>query len=107
MTTPINPNAQPLHSFIASVNTNGGRGLVTSGDSTSWYEAMSQAWGQTLDAQAGKITALSDKIANGGDQPSNMVQLTAESLRMQFISNNAATSQNSVGHALETLGKRQ
>ncbi len=36
-----------------------------------------------------------------------MVQLTAESLRMQFMSNNAATSQNAVGHALETLGKRQ
>src|SRR3546814_14207245 len=74
---------------------------------SSWYEAMSKAWGQTLDAQASQITNLSDVIGSGGDQPSNMVKLTAESLKMQFLSNNAATSQNSVGQALETLGKRQ
>ena len=54
-----------------------------------------------------RITQLSNEISAGGDQPSAMVQLTAASLRMQFMSNNAATSQNSVGQALETLGKRQ
>ena len=32
---------------------------------------------------------------------------TAESLKMQFLSNNASTSQNSVGQALETLGRKQ
>jgi len=79
----------------------------SSGGGSSWYEAMSRAWGQTLDTQAAKITNLSDTISGGGDQPSNMVALTAESLKMQFMSNNAATSQNSVGQALETLGKRQ
>ena len=46
-------------------------------------------------------------VGQGGDQPSNVVQLTAESLRMQFLSNNASTSQNSVGQALETLGRKQ
>ena len=89
----------------ASLSTGGGR--ASSADSGSWYEAMSRAWGQTLDAQAAKITTMSDAISAGGDQPSNMVKLTAESLKMQFMSNNAATSQNSVGQALETLGKRQ
>ncbi|MCD9029457.1 hypothetical protein LDO26_14780 [Luteimonas sp. BDR2-5] len=78
-----------------------------SGGSSSWYEAMSRAWGQTLDAQATRITELSDVIGQGGDQPSNVVALTAESLRMQFLSNNASTSQNSVGQALETLGRKQ
>ena len=100
------PNA-PLTTFIASANAGTTRKPASAGSSTSWYEAMAKAWGDTLDNQAGRVTALSDQIANGGDQPSNMVQLTAESLRMQFISNNAATSQNAVGHALETLGKRQ
>jgi hypothetical protein len=106
----INPT---FGNYIASVNGNTGAGSArggggaSGGSSSSWYEAMSRAWGQTLDSQAAKITSLSDTIAAGGDQPSNMVQLTAESLRMQFISNNAATSQNSVGQALETLGKRQ
>ena len=67
---------------------------------------MSRAWGQTLDSQAAVITDMSANIGAGDDQPSSMVQLTAASLKMQFMSNNASTSQNSVGQALETLGKR-
>lgn len=78
-----------------------------SGGSDSWYAAMSRAWGQTLDQQAARITNLSDVVGNGGDQPSNLVALTAESLKMGFLSNNASTSQNSVGQALETLGRKQ
>lgn len=85
---------------------NGPRAGGSSGSGSSWYEAMSRAWGQTLDGQAAKITQMSDAIGAGSDQPSDMVQLTAASLKMQFMSNNAATSQNSVGQALETLGKR-
>lgn len=88
-------------------NVSRGRAGGASGGSDSWYAAMSRAWGQTLDAQASRITSLSDVIGNGGDQPSNVVALTAESLKMQFLSNNAATSQNSVGQALETLGRKQ
>lgn len=72
----------------------------------SWYEAMSRAWGNTLDAQAAKVTELSDQISAGGDNPSSMVQLTAASLKMQFMSNNAATSQNGVAQALQELSKR-
>ncbi|MCD9007298.1 hypothetical protein LDO31_13855 [Luteimonas sp. XNQY3] len=101
-----------IGSFIGQAsmhNDNGVRsgGRTGGGSSSSWYEAMSRAWGQTLDQQATKITNLSDVIGQGGDQPSNVVQLTAESLRMQFLSNNASTSQNSVGQALETLGRKQ
>lgn len=80
----------------------------TSSSSSSWFEAMSRAWGARLDAQAARITELSDSIgSSGNDQPSNMVQLTAESLRMQFLSQNAATSQNATAQALEALSKRQ
>ena len=100
-----------LGQFIAGAAATGGaggiRGGSSAGDRGSWYEAMSRAWGQTLDAQATRITNLSDVIGNGGDQPSNVVALTAESLKMQFLSNNASTSQNSVGQALETLGRKQ
>lgn len=105
MTNTIDPNGLAT-SFLVQSNMAGQRS-VSSGESTSWYEAMSRAWGQTLDAQAGQISQLSQAISAGGDQPSNMVALTAQSLKMQFMSNNAATSQNSVGQALETLGKRQ
>jgi hypothetical protein len=103
-------NSSPVLSFVSRSSLGSasvGRSDGSSGGGSSWYEAMSRAWGQTLDTQASRITTLSDTISGGGDQPSNMVKLTAESLKMQFMSNNAATSQNSVGQALETLGKRQ
>ena len=100
-----------LGQFIAGAAATSGaggiRGGSSAGDRGSWYEAMSRAWGQTLDAQAPRITNLSDVIGGGGDQPSNVVALTAESLKMQFLSNNASTSHNSVGQALETLGRKQ
>ena len=96
--------------FIAGAAATSGaggiRGGSSAGDRGSWYEAMSRAWGQTLDSQAAVITDMSANIGAGDDQPSSMVQLTAASLKMQFMSNNASTSQNSVGQALETLGKR-
>ena len=108
--TNIAAGSPGIGQFIAGAAATSGaggiRGGSSAGDRGSWYEAMSRAWGQTLDAQATRITNLSDVIGNGGDQPSNVVALTAESLKMQFLSNNASTSQNSVGQALETLGKR-
>lgn len=93
--------------FANGPGASNGRGSVSSATGNSWYEAMSRAWGQSLDAQASQITEMSAAIRTGGDQPSNLVQLTAASLKMQFMSNNAATSQNATGQALETLGKRQ
>ena len=108
MTDPaINPTLTQFLGSAAMGNAPGPRGSASAGDRNSWYEAMSRAWGQTLDSQAATITEMSNNIAGGQDKPSDMVQLTAASLKMQFMSNNAATSQNSVGQALETLGKRQ
>ncbi|MBX9401240.1 hypothetical protein K4L06_07930 [Lysobacter sp. BMK333-48F3] len=112
----VNPanGAGLVNTFIANANNSnnvsvsrgGGGGAVGGGGGGSWYEAMSKAWGATLDSQAARITDLSGQIGGGNDQPSSMVALTAESLRMQFISNNAATSQNSVGDSLKTLASR-
>ncbi|WP_184717852.1 hypothetical protein [Caulobacter sp.] len=73
----------------------------------SWFEAMAHAWGQTLDAQATRITELSDQISVGGeDKPSTMAMLTAESLRMNFMANSESTSVDSVGRALETMARK-
>lgn len=107
-----NVNNDGVLSYIGAVGAgtaaNSTRSGSSSGSSNSWFEAMSRAWGSRLDAQASRITQLSDAIgSSGNDQPSNMVALTAESLRMQFLSQNAATSQNSVAQALESLSKRQ
>ncbi len=108
-----NVNNEGVLSYIGAVGVGTAanastRGGSSSSSSNSWFEALARAWGNRLDAQATRITQLSDTIgSSGNDQPSNLVQLTAESLRMQFLSQNAATSQNSVAEALNTLGRKQ
>lgn len=77
-------------------------------DLAGWYEAMAEAWGDALDDQAARITELSNAVSAGGqDNPKTMTLLSAESMRMQFLSNNASTSTSSVGQALETLARKQ
>ncbi|QQP94680.1 hypothetical protein [Lysobacter enzymogenes] len=118
-------NAGLVTSFIADVNKNdaigngkgsraggssGGGGISAGGGggggSASWYESMARAWGQTMDAQASRITELSGSIGGGDDQPSSMIALTSQSLRMQFISNSASTSINSVAQGIEKLASK-
>lgn len=75
---------------------------------TSWYEAMASAWGNKLDQQAEKITVMSEEVgAQGKDDPGTLTMLSAESMRMQFISNSATNATSSVGKALETLARKQ
>jgi hypothetical protein len=77
------------------------------GNNNGWFEAFARAWGQAMDKQASVIENLSDQVANGGqDQPSQMILLSAEAQRMGFMATNASTSTNSIGEALETLGKK-
>jgi hypothetical protein len=105
----IDPNSQ-VNQLTQSASTSslqGSRKTVDSKDANSWFEAMASAWGNALDTQASSIEQLSDQISQGGDQPSQMVELTAASMKMNFMANNASTSSNSVGQALETLGRKQ
>lgn len=74
--------------------------------SGSWYEAMATAWGETLDNQASTITTMSDSLGSGGDSPSQITKLTAESMRMGFLSNSSSSSLDSVGKALETMARK-
>lgn len=129
MTNAVNSGAGGaglVTSFIADVNKSdaigNGKGARTSGGSgsggvsagggggagggASWYESMAKAWGSTMDSQASRITELSGSIGGGNDQPSSMIALTSESLRMQFISNSASTSINSVAKGIETLAAK-
>lgn len=85
----------------------GGNKSASGSEMGSWYEAMANAWGDTLDNQANKITEMADQIGNGGkDNPKAITELTAESMRMQFISSSASTSITSVGQALESLARK-
>lgn len=72
----------------------------------SWYEAMAQAWGQTLDEQAGRLETLGEQISTGGDQPSTLTQMSAESLKMSFLANSSHTALTSTGEALKTMAQK-
>ena len=82
-------------------NSKGGGGPGT------WFEALADAWGQTLDGQAQKIEQMSNSVGQGGgDSPSQITKLTAESMRMSFLANSSASSIDSVGKALETMARK-
>ncbi len=106
-----------LSTTIAGGSASAGQS-ASSDQSKSWFEAMAKAWGNALDQQAAKVTELSNQVGNGSaggadgqsggsDNPSVLTQLTAESLKMQFLSTSASTSDNAVGQALNSLGQKQ
>ena len=74
---------------------------------SSWFEAMADAWGQALDNQANTITEMSNNLVDGDDMPRQVSLLTAESLRMQFLSNSSHTAITAVGSSLETMARKQ
>jgi hypothetical protein len=72
-----------------------------------WFEAFADAWGKALDNQAAVIEQKSNGIANeGGDNPSQITMLTAEAMKMSFISQSSHTSLDSVSKALETMARK-
>jgi hypothetical protein len=74
----------------------------------SWFEAMAEAWGKALDKQAAKIETQSAQLGEQGiDTPAAVTQLTAESLKMSFLSNSSHTAMTSVGEALGTMARKQ
>ncbi len=101
----MSQSINPL-SMLASTPTAGKSG-AKSGGSGNWFEAMAQAWGEALDQQAGKIETIADQISGGDDQPATVTQLTAESLKMGFLSSSSHTALTSVGGALETMARKQ
>jgi hypothetical protein len=122
---PINAsdnNTQFLNTMISNGAASAGQGTVSTDQSNSWFEAMAKAWGNALDQEANKVTALSDQVSDGtdadtnaqpgasssgSDNPSVLTQLTAESLKMQFLSTSSSTSINAVGQGLNTLAQKQ
>ena len=75
--------------------------------SNGWYEAMARSWGEALNNQASTVVEQADMIARGEQSPEAITLLTAESLRMQFLSNSSHTALTSMGSALETMARKQ
>ncbi|MFC4293084.1 hypothetical protein ACFOWX_11725 [Sphingorhabdus arenilitoris] len=82
--------------------------LVSGGQrSKNWFEAFANAWGEALDKQADVIVQRSNALGQEGlDRPSDITQLTAESMRMSFMANSSHTSLDSVSKALETMARK-
>jgi hypothetical protein len=73
----------------------------------SWYANVANAWGAALDRQANKAAALADQMNAGDDGPGVALQVSAASHQLAFLSTAASTASNSIGQALETLGRKQ
>jgi len=88
------------------IPTSNGTGRGRSPDS-SWFEVMAEAWGEALDNQANRLISRAETLNDGNESPQAVTMLTAESLRMQFLSNSSHTALTSMGSALETMARKQ
>jgi hypothetical protein len=99
MTTPIDRTGMNMLAATPSMG--------SSSRSKNWFEAFASAWGRALDQQAEVIVQRSEALGQGGeDKPSDITQLTAESMRMSFMANSSHTSLDSVSKALETMARK-
>lgn len=73
----------------------------------SWYSKVATAWGAALDRQANKTALLADQMNAGDDGPGVALQVSAAAHQLAFLSTAASTASNSIGQALETLGRKQ
>lgn len=73
----------------------------------SWYANVANAWGAALDRQAIKTAALAEQMNAGNDGPGVALQVSAAAHQLAFLSTAASTASNSIGQALETLGRKQ
>jgi len=96
-------NTTQVAAMLSAGGTSGNRNK----NSDNWFESMASAWGSALNNQATRVVEQSDVVASGMDTPAEITQLTAESLKMSFISNSSHTSLTAVGTALETLARKQ
>ena len=85
----------------------GAQGNGLAGNGGSWFEAMADAWGSALDAQAQAIEEKSAAMSADGDKPADVTELTAMSLKMSFLASSSHTAISSVGSALETMARKQ
>ncbi len=102
----MNHTISPIN-LLAATPAVGNNNANANGGNKSWYEAMADAWGKTLDAQANQIANLSGNIGAGQNSPSDITRLTAESLKMSFMAQSSQTSISSVGSALDTMARKQ
>jgi len=73
---------------------------------SNFFEALSLAWANALDRQAGVVQDKSTVVADGGDKISDMTLLTAEALKLQFMATSSNTSMSESSKALEAVARK-
>jgi hypothetical protein len=79
------------------------------GPGGSWFQAIADAWGKTLDSKASELENLAngpEGIAGGNDTPAAVTKLTAVALQFQYLSNASHTQLTAVGSGLETSARK-
>lgn len=74
---------------------------------SSWYTQLASAWGAALDRQAHRTVSLAQQLQEGHDGPGAAIQVAAAAQQLSFLSTAAANVNNSIGEALQTLGRKQ
>lgn len=76
--------------------------------SETWFQAFASAWGRSMDDKADAMIETANGISSGAnDKPSDIAQLTAQSLQFSYLSQAQNTSVTSVGEALKTSARKQ
>jgi hypothetical protein len=74
---------------------------------STWYTQVASAWGAALDRQAQRTVSLAEQLNHGNDGPGAAIQVAAAAQQLSFLSTAAANVNNSIGEALQTLGRKQ
>lgn len=72
----------------------------------SWYEAMAEAWGKTLDNKAFELENSSAELSAGNDTPSTVTMLQTQAMQMGFLSTGSHTAISSTGEALKSMAQK-
>lgn len=107
-TTPFPDLSTQQTDSSPNASNTGAQRRASTRDQNSFFLALANAWGSTLNDQADHISELSDLVGNGGqDDPANISLLTAASLRYSFLSTSANGAITSVAQGLETAARKQ
>jgi hypothetical protein len=71
-----------------------------------WMQAMAEAWANTLDAKAADITEFAGRVSAGDDNPSTLVQLTAHTQTMTYLSTATQGTMSTASEGLNSLARK-
>lgn len=71
-----------------------------------WMQAMAEAWSQTLDAKAADITEYADRVSQGDDNPSTLVQLTTHTQTMTYLATATQGTMSTASEGLNSLARK-